>query len=257
MQKTYLSILFSVFALVSSNQSFGQCVITDVKDCEKNIYKVDANKNTTEIIVDSCGTTTETIKFSYNSQKQCTGITMGAGTTKFTYDINKKLIKANMNASGNLITNSFQYIGVNLSKIITKMDMMGMKVEVNTKYTYVNNDIFKIEVTENLTNQTVVALDSIMFIKSFPKSSFDNNSQGVRDFILGFYTGMGAFDSLLDGLEKPVKSYYLQDSNTCDSPIKVEFEYEFSDLQHPIISQKKTCNGETTIEKHLVSVECK
>jgi hypothetical protein len=257
MQKTYLSILFSVFALISSSQSFGQCVITDLKDCEKNIYKVDANKNTTEIIVDSCDINTETIKFSYNPQKQCTGIAMSAGTTKFTYDINKKLIKANMNASGSLITNTFQYIGKNLSKIVTKMDMMGMKIEVNTKYTYVNNDIFRIDVAENMTNQSIIALDSIVFTKPFPQSSFDNNSQGVRDFILGFYTGMGAFDSLLDGLEKPVKSYYLHEPNTCDAPIKVEFEYEFSDLLHPTIIKKKTCNGETTIEKHLVSVECK
>jgi hypothetical protein len=263
MQKTYLSILFSVFALISSNHSFGQCVIIDSEGCEKTIYKINANKKTTEIIVDSCGnakaSTSAILKFSYNAQNQCSGIRTEDLSSKLMYDVNKRLIKSNLTVKIMSLSNTFQYTGKNLTKIITKADlMMGMKMETITKYTYIGDNISKITISENLTDRTYTAIDSVVYLPAFPKSPFDDNIQGVRDLTLGFYTGMGSTESLLDGSLKPIKSFYLTDQDTCDSPIKVEYEYEFTDKPYPTsIIKKKTCNGKTTTEKHLNTVECK
>jgi len=261
MQKTYLStLLFLLFVSLSSNHaSYGQCTITDSKDCEKTIYKVDVNKNTTEILFDSCGKTPNVIKFTYNSQKQCTGISMPEGTTKFTYDINKKLIKADLNASGTPIVNTYQYLGKNLNKIISKINMGGMKLDITTKYTYSGDNITRIEVSENLTNKKEIVVDSITYMNDLKKSNWDNNTQGIKDLSLGFYVGMGAFESLLTATPKPIKSYYLSDPKLCESLMKIEYEYEYDGTKPEPISmvQKKTCNGETKIEKHLISVDCK
>jgi hypothetical protein len=261
MYKNLTIILISSLFTLNVFQIKGQCIVTDSKECEKTIYKIDVNNKCQEIVFDSCGTVTSNVKLEYNAQNQCTSVETsaeGGAKSSLGYNNNKKLSKAIIEANGNQVVNSYSYIGNSLDKIVSSMDAMGVKFQATTKFVYVNGVLNKIDFEENMSKKKESIVQAITYSNQVTDKIFDKNSQANEAVALGFYAGMGGSENLIEIVSKKlVKSYLLKNNDTCDKLIKVEFNY-ISEVNNKLkVVKKKTCNGKTTSETHILDVDCK
>ncbi len=261
MSKNQAITLFSLLFTLSIFQVNGQCTLTDSKECEKTIYKIDGNNKCQEIVFDSCGTITSNVKLEYNTQNQCTSVetsASGGAKSSLSYNSSNKLSKATVEANQNQIVNAYSYLGNNLDKIISSMDVMGVKFQATTKFVYVNGVLNKIDFEENMSKKKESVVQAITYSNQTFDKIFDKNSQANKAVALGFYVGMGGSENLIEIVSnKVVKSYLLKDSDTCDKLIKVEFDFKQEGTNQLKVIKKKTCNGKTTSETNILAVDCK
>ena len=261
MSKNQIITLFCLLITFSIFQVNGQCTITDSKECEKTTYKIDVNNTCQEIVFDSCGTVTYSVKLEYNDQNQCKSLETsanGGAKSTFSYNRSKKLSKATVEANENQIVNAYSYFGNNLDVIISSMEVMGVKFQATTKFVYVNGVLNKIDFEESMSKKKESVVQGITYSTQLLDKVFDKNSQANKDVALGFYVGMGGSENLIEIVSnKVVKSYLLKDIETCDKLIKVEFDYKQEGNNQLKVIKKKTCNGKTTSETNILTVDCK
>ena len=261
MHKNITIIAISLLFTLSIFQIKGQCTLIDSKECVKTIYKIDVNNKCQEIVFDSCGTVTSNVKLAYNALNQCTSVEInanGGAKSSLVYNTNMKLSKATVEANENQIVNTYSYLGNNFDKIISSMDVMGVKFQATTKFIYINGVLNKIDFEESMSKKKESIVQAITYSNQILDKIFDKNTQANKAVALGFYVGMGGSENLIELVSnKVVKSFLLKDDNTCDKLIKVEFEYKQEGNNQLKVVKKKTCNGKTTSETNILTVDCK